>query len=330
MRATENNDDHHEIISPSTIDKKQSRLWLAPLWTVIASILGVAPPTRSLIQSTLGTIPPLQSALALLMLSMGLTITPQDLTAATRQSNIVLLNMVACFGMMPLLAALLAKTFQLTPPHAIGTILLGCVSGGQASNLFALLAGGDVALSVVCTFSTTVVGVLATPLWIQCLLKTTVPIQATAMLRSIASLVLIPLTSGLLLGYALSPKLLHPIRRQCPNVGLAATMVLVAGGASNASSLTTTIGCSAVAMSCLLPVLGGAVTLGMARLLRLSNEASVRTLVIEVFSKSPTLAHVLALRHFGGAAAAIPAVAMVSLALLGALVAAVWQSVDPQ
>jgi predicted Na+-dependent transporter len=31
--------------------------------------------------------------------------------------------------------------------------LLGSVSGGQASNLFTLLAGGDVALSIVCTVS---------------------------------------------------------------------------------------------------------------------------------------------------------------------------------
>eukprot|EP00979_Chaetoceros_neogracilis_P006001 scaffold1174_cov281-Chaetoceros_neogracile.AAC.32 len=54
--------------------------------------------------------------------------------------SIVIINAVLCFTMMPLRTA--------------GMVLLGSVSGGQGSNLFALLAGGDVALSVVCTLST--------------------------------------------------------------------------------------------------------------------------------------------------------------------------------
>jgi BASS family bile acid:Na+ symporter len=40
-------------------------------------------------------------------------------------------------------------------PTRVGLILLGCVSGSQASNICALIAGGDVALSIVLTLSTT-------------------------------------------------------------------------------------------------------------------------------------------------------------------------------
>jgi bile acid:Na+ symporter, BASS family len=315
-----------------------SVLWLAPLWTLLASCVGTTPLTRHFVASTIGTIRPLQAALAFLMLAMGLTITPGELQAATRQSKLVLLNMLCCFGMMPLLASSLCSLGRVAQPETIGTVLLGCVSGGQASNLFALLAGGDVALSVVCTLSTTLVGVVATPFLIQKFLATTVPVQAMAVLWSVATMVLFPLTTGLILGRLISPERLTPVRRVCPNLGLAATMILVAGGAANASSSLMVAGSSTsaaflsiVAISFLLPILGGALAYGLARLFLSNNDdAAIRTFVIEVLSKSPTLAHVLALRHFGVAAASIPAVSMVSLAMVGALVAAAWQSLDPR
>ena len=47
----------------------------------------------------------------------------------------------------------IANILKYTPSQTAGIVLLGSVSGGQASNLFTLLARGDVALSVVCTVS---------------------------------------------------------------------------------------------------------------------------------------------------------------------------------
>ena len=77
-----------------------------------------------------------------------------------------------------------------------GILLLGSVSGGQASNLFTLLAGGDVALSIICTLSTTLLGVLATPLLVKVLLGRAVAVDGIAVLQSVASLVLAPLVTG--------------------------------------------------------------------------------------------------------------------------------------
>jgi BASS family bile acid:Na+ symporter len=54
-----------------------------------------------------------------------------------------------------------------------------------------------------------------------------------------------------------------------------------------------------------------------------------RTLVVETLSKSPTLAYVLALKHFKRSVASIPAAGMVSLAVIGALVASLWSIIDP-
>ena len=318
----------------STIDPadRSPSSWLAPLWTILAASVGLAPLTQPLVASTVGGMQPLQAALAVLMLSMGLAITPEEFKAAMKQPRVVLLNGICCFGLMPLLAVLLAHLLHLSSPLTVGTVLLGSVSGGQASNLFALLAGGDVALSVVCTLSTTLVGVLATPFLVKLLLGYAVPVHASAVLQSVATLVFLPLAGGLALGKYAPQRFLLRVRRHCPRIGLIATMVLIAGGAAN-TAISLVAGpfrdlAATITVSILLPLMGGFLALLIAYSQNL-NEASKRTLVMEVLSKSPTLAHVLALQHFGRASASIPAASMVSLAIVGATVAAVWQFASP-
>jgi BASS family bile acid:Na+ symporter len=339
----------------------------APLWTILASLVGYQLTTLSThntracwMAGALSSLPTMQGALAVLMLVMGLTISPSDLSRACQSPGVLVLNGVCCFGIMPLVAILLSRIFGFTPDQTIGTVLLGSVSGGQASNLFALLAGGNVALSVVCTLSTTVLGVLATPMLIQGLLGCSVTVDAMAVLRSVATLVLLPVSTGLALGQLLPAQdttqdttqaqgtnTVAKISRVGPAIGVVATLLLVAGGAANAAqslllfasgnnvnnSINSAGGMIAsTAVACIgMPVLGGALALGLARLVGIRDEASKRTLVVEVLSKSPTLAYVLARTHFSSspACATIPAAAMVSLAALGATVAALWTRLSP-
>jgi BASS family bile acid:Na+ symporter len=297
----------------------------APLWTILAAVGGMTQPT--FIASTIGTLPTMQAALASLMLAMGLTITPTELKRATQQPRVLALNAFCCFVLMPVLALVLAKSLSFSPSQLAGTVLLGSVSGGQASNLFALLAGGDVALSVVCTLSTTLLGVVATPLLVKGILGCSVAVDGFAMLRSVASLVLMPLVLGLVLG-RLVEKQVPSLRKNCPTAGVFASLILVAGGAASSVSSITTAACwqSTVAASILLPILGGLLALLLVSKMDMP-EPSKRTFVIEVLSKSPTLALVLARKHFDASAAAIPACSMVSLALVGALVASWWSAI---
>ena len=51
--------------------------------------------------------------------------------------------------------------------------------------------------------------------------------------------------------------------------------------------------------------------------------------MIETLSKSPTLAYVLASKHFGLSASTIPAAGMISLAVIGAIVGSIWSIVAP-
>eukprot|EP00978_Attheya_sp_CCMP212_P033522 scaffold135567_cov49-Attheya_sp.AAC.1 len=326
----------------------------APLWTVGAAWVGLSSKSSLVSTSTLGSLSTMQWALGTLMWSMGLTITSKDLSRTLFRSDgqtpsILIANALLCFGMMPLLALAISHTFGFNPHQIAGIVLLGSVSGGQASNLFTLLAGGDVALSILCTLTTTLLGVLATPILIQWLLNCVVVVNGLAVLKSVASLVLIPLVLGLSLDQLLPPRLMGRIRPLAPMLGIVSTWILVAGGAANsadllglASSSATVVGTgmmneriTLLVASCLFPLLGGTLALGASHYLPLLprwnhiSEASRRTLVIETLSKSPTLAYVLAQTHFGPLAASIPAAGMVSLAVIGALLSSIWSIVSP-
>ena len=297
---------------------------MAPLWTTLAATAGLLRPET--IGPMLGSLPSVSTSLSVLMLAMGLTTSPRDVRSSLSDHRpVLLLNIMCCFIVMPLLAMAISQLLPgCSPQVAAGTIILGSVGGGQASNLFALLAGGNVSLSVVCTLSTTMLGVAATPLVIGILLGKSIPIDGVAVLKSTARLVLAPLCAGIVLS-GLFPNL--PKRIPTAKLGIAAMMILCAGGAANsaASLLGSTLWKSAVACSVLLPVVGGAVALALANGLKI-KEKSKRTLVVEVLSKSPTVAYVIALRHFDAATAAVPSAGMVSLAILGALVASIWSN----
>ena len=77
----------------------------------------------------------MQNALSTLMLAMGLAIAPDDFANAARKPAIIALNALLCFGLMPLLAIGMATILRYDPSQTAGIVLLGSVSGGQASNL---------------------------------------------------------------------------------------------------------------------------------------------------------------------------------------------------
>ena len=128
-----------------------------PALTLAAALFGLYFPARC---AALGTARAFSVGLSLLIFSMGLTLTPDDLARATRAPLPMACNLFCCFVLTPLVALALASL--LGPELGAGAVLLGCVSGGQASNLFALLARGDVALSVVLTLGSTL-GARGTP-----------------------------------------------------------------------------------------------------------------------------------------------------------------------
>jgi hypothetical protein len=100
------------------------------------------------------------------------------------QPGPVMLNFIACYAMMPLLALGIAKAAGLSDPLVAGCVLIGSINGGQASNLCTYIAKGDVALSVIMTTATTVGVTFMTPLLASLVLGTMVPVDATGIVIS--------------------------------------------------------------------------------------------------------------------------------------------------
>ena len=118
------------------------------------------------------------------MLSMGITLTPQDFVAVASEPSSVIMQFSLCYGMMPALAFALGKAFGLDAGLLAGMVLVGSINGGQASNLCTYIAKGNVALSVLMTTATTVGAILMTPFLCKTMLGTVVPVDAAGIAKS--------------------------------------------------------------------------------------------------------------------------------------------------
>merc|ERR1712187_994615 len=108
----------------------------------------------------------------------------------------VAINFISCYGIMPVLAFIIAKFIGAEGAILAGMVLVGSINGGQASNLCTLIAGGDVALSVLMTTSTTLGCVFMTPLICKTMLGAVVPIDALGIVFSTFQVVLAPIFLG--------------------------------------------------------------------------------------------------------------------------------------
>jgi BASS family bile acid:Na+ symporter len=99
-----------------------------------------------------------------IMLGMGASLTFKDFAIALRKPVGVLVGLLCQYGVMPLLAFLLAKGLGLPPAYAVGLILMGCMPGGTTSNIFAYFSKGTLSLSILMTMSSTLVAIVMVPL----------------------------------------------------------------------------------------------------------------------------------------------------------------------
>lgn len=86
------------------------------------------------------------AALCVTMLGLGCTVDVNRFGAHVRRPVGALLAALCQFGLLPLLAFLLALVFALDEVAAVAVLLCGCCPGGNLSNLMSLLVDGDMNL----------------------------------------------------------------------------------------------------------------------------------------------------------------------------------------
>lgn len=99
-------------------------------------------------ESNLFTTVLLPLALGLVMLGMGLTLTPADFLRLLRRPRAVGLGLVCQMLVLPALAVLILRLVPMAPPIGVGLVVLALCPVGPASSLITYLARGDVALAV--------------------------------------------------------------------------------------------------------------------------------------------------------------------------------------
>lgn len=103
-------------------------------------------------------------ALAIVMMGLGLELTPKDFARITQQPKAVLISLFSQLFLLVGVAFLLCKLFALPPLLAVGLMLLAASPGGSTANLFSYLFKGDVALNITLTAINSVLAAVTLPL----------------------------------------------------------------------------------------------------------------------------------------------------------------------
>ena len=240
--------------------------------------------------------------LGVIMLSMGLTISMDDVRNLLKQPFHILLGAVAQYTIMPFVAFGLTKVFGLDPYLAVGIILVGCCPGGVSSNVMSFLAHGDVTYSVSMTMVSTLLAPIMTPLLVLWLADTSIDVNAKGMFLNILYVTIAPITIGFLCNYFLGKRaVFKEIQSNMPAVSVIGLMLIVGGVVVTVRPQLLTNGLSLIFLVLAVVfchnALGYVLGYGVGRLFKF-NTAKKRTIAIEVGVQNAGMATVLAMAFF--------------------------------
>ena len=236
------------------------------------------------------------------MLSMGLTISTDDVRNLLKQPFHILLGAVAQYTIMPFVAFGLTKVFGLDPYLAVGIILVGCCPGGVSSNVMSFLARGDVTYSVSMTMVSTLLAPIMTPLLVLWLADTSINVNAVGMFLNILYVTVAPITIGFLCNHFLGKRpVFKEIQANMPAVSVIGLMLIVGGVVVTVRPQLLTNGFSLIFLVLAVVfchnALGYVLGYSVGRLFKF-NTAKKRTIAIEVGVQNAGMATVLAMAFF--------------------------------
>ena len=102
--------------------------------------------------------------LIVLMFLLGIDMSKKAFTDIAHNPKAVLLGMIGQLVILPVIAFLIAWILKLPPVYFMGLVLVACCPGGSSSNVFSMLAKGEVALSVTLTALSSIMTLFTLPL----------------------------------------------------------------------------------------------------------------------------------------------------------------------
>ena len=251
--------------------------------------------------------------LTLLMFDLGLALKPHDFALIVARPKPVLIGLVGQIVLLPLIAWGVGHLFHLSPLFMIGIMLVACSPGGSSSNVFSMLAKGDVALSVTLTACSSIITLFSLPLvmaWVTQQVGEAAQIELPVGNLLVQNLVLmaVPIGIGLCLS-VYKPQVasrIHGVLRRLamPALMLLATVFFI----QHRDTIVAEFGALGLAMTVLILAATSSGAL-LAWLTRLTVQER-RTLVIEVGMQNAAQAITIACSPliFGNEIIAIPAI----------------------
>ena len=263
--------------------------------------------------------------LAVIMLGMGLTLSPDDFRAVLKMPRAIGIGFTAHYAIMPFLGWSIAHLLRLETPLAVGLILVSCCPCGTASNVVNYIARSNVALSVLMTMCSTLGAVVLTPLLTKWLAGEYVPVDALGLFLSTVKIVLAPVIIGVALNRFI-PKCVKFVLPAAPLISvLTITLICASIIGSDADKLKQSGGVLLLAVFLLHT---GGFFLGylLSRLLR-CDELTSRTILVEVGMQNSGLGAALAKQHFVSLPqTALPcAISATFHSVIGSVLAGFWR-----
>ncbi len=253
--------------------------------------------------------------LIVLMFQLGIELDRASFAGVIRRPAAVAAGLVGQLLLLPLIAFGVALAFRLPPVYFMGLILIACCPGGSSSNVFSMLAKGDVALSVTLTALSSLITLFTIPLvmgfaarFVSVHADTVIDLPAGKLLMQNIVLLFLPMAAGSLFRrrWPAAARHVHTLlgRMAFPALMLLAALFFIQYADAIVRNFRV-LGFSAAALI-LLAMFAGAL---LSRSLRLGR-AVRRTIVIEVGMQNAAQAIAIATSPliFDNGEMAIPAI----------------------
>ena len=249
-------------------------------------------------------------ALSIIMIGLGLELTPKDFARVSKHPKAVLIALFCQLIILVGIAFIICKVLALPPLLAVGLMLLAASPGGSTANLFSYLFKGDIALNITLTAINSVIAAFTLPLIMNFAIQhfmndgQQISLQLSKIVQ-VFSIIIIPVCIGMLIRhYAphFTEKLNKPLR-----IFAVVFLILIIIGAiakerSQIMEYLTQVGLATV-IFCICSL-----TIGyfVPRLMGI-NTAQARACAFEIGIHNSTLAMTIALTVMASSTIAMPA-----------------------
>lgn len=249
-------------------------------------------------------------ALGIIMLGLGLSLTPADFARVLKQPKAVIVALLCQLIVLPAICFALVLAFAMPPVLAVGMMMLAASPGGTTANLYSHLFRGDIALNISLTAVNSVIAVITLPVITNFAIWYFEPFDDTLGLQwakalEVFAIVLLPVALGMAIRHfwpAFARGMDRPVR-----IASVIILVVVIGGAvaSNWQLLVDNVAQLAL-ITVLFCVISLTIGYWVPRMLKIGTRQAIAS-SFEIGIHNATLAIVIAQSVLGSMELSLPA-----------------------